>query len=458
MGRSQFALFGIPVRIDPMFVFGIIILASFAGTGRLALFTGVSLALFTLIHELGHALTARRFGCRNVGISLSFLVGYASYSADTPLSRGRRMLIGLMGPLVQLVTASAVLAVLDNRMRATTSYDSQNVLLDLWGAVLWGGVVLALLNLLPLWPLDGGNLAAGVLEAIRRRDSSRAMARFTLAACGLFVVVAIASRNGTWSWMTTSRLQFDRAQIPQGVGPALLSALKGVPWIVSDAWFILLFCGLGAWRTLAAAGAPGTGSRWIKAAPASAQVVDGRRAADPRAVEAERQGWRTAVPGPFPEPWGPSPWLRAYLRAVHGDPAQARAELQAVATDGPWVAPEATEPQLAALVPLLPQPLPLGGQRSSLWLLEILSQQADGPTIGTYGNAAYGRFHDVEALYLVAAGFTRLGHHDDAMGWLRRAVSEQPEPARIGTGKEFRSLHDRLDFQQLLVTARAAGR
>jgi hypothetical protein len=113
---------------------------------------------------------------------------------------------------------------------------------------------------------------------------------------------------------------------------------------------------------------------------------------------------------------------------------------------------------LDPLIPLLPQPLPVGDHRASFWLMEILSQRADGQTIGTYGNALYGHFQDVEALYLVAAGFTRLGHHDEAMGWLRRAVSEQPEPQRIGTGKEFRSLHDRLDFQQLLVAARSAGR
>jgi hypothetical protein len=187
-------------------------------------------------------------------------------------------------------------------------------------------------------------------------------------------------------------------------------------------------------------------------------VVDSRRQADHRAVEAERQGWRTAVPGHFPEPWVPSPWLRAYLRLTHGDTDLARQELRSVAIDGPWVAPFASEPELDPLMALLPSPLPVGDHRSSLWLMEILSQHADGPTIGSYGNALYARFQDVEALYLVAAGFTRLGHHDEAMGWLHRAVSERPEPQRIGTGKEFRSLHDRLDFQQLLVAARTAVR
>ncbi|MCU1344047.1 MAG: peptidase family protein [Acidimicrobiia bacterium] len=458
MGRGQFVLFGIPVRIDPMFIIGIFILASFAGSGRVALFTGVSLALFTLIHELGHALTARLFGCRNVEISLSFLVGYASYSADQPLSRGRRMLISLMGPLVQLTTAAIVLLVLYNRWPTTLTrgnLSDAQLTFDLWGAVIWGGVLLALLNLIPLWPLDGGHLAAGLLEKVVGRRAMQVMAQFTLLACVTFVVVGLAARAGDWGWLNSSHLQYGDAHTPQGLGSALWSTLRGLPYVMSDAWFILLFCGFGAWRTLKAiGGAP----QWIKAEPATPVPVDGRRAADPRAVEAERQGWRTAVPGHFPEPWGPSPWLRAHLRLVHGDAAKATQELRSAATDGQWVAPDAFEPQLAPLVALLPRPLPMGDRRSSLWLMEILSQHGEGPDIGAYGNALYARFQEVEPLYLVAAGFARLGHHDEAMGWLQRAVSEQPEPQRIGTGKEFRSLHDRLDFQQLLVAARTAGR
>ena len=48
-----------------------------------------SIAGFTLLHELGHAVAARRAGA-TAEISLDFLAGYASYTSQQPLSRRSR--------------------------------------------------------------------------------------------------------------------------------------------------------------------------------------------------------------------------------------------------------------------------------------------------------------------------------------------------------------------------------
>ena len=45
-------------------------------------------------HELAHALVARRFGA-TVTISLNFLVGWASYGSDKPLTRRQRNLMAV---------------------------------------------------------------------------------------------------------------------------------------------------------------------------------------------------------------------------------------------------------------------------------------------------------------------------------------------------------------------------
>ena len=70
-----------------------------------------AVAAFTLVHELGHALAARRFGAESA-ISLSFLVGWASYRPTRRLRRSERIAITAAGPIVQIVLGSAVLLAL----------------------------------------------------------------------------------------------------------------------------------------------------------------------------------------------------------------------------------------------------------------------------------------------------------------------------------------------------------
>ena len=43
---------------------------------------------------------------------------------------------------------------------------------DLWQGAVWAGIVIGLLNLLPLWPLDGGHILLALLQAVRRRAIS----------------------------------------------------------------------------------------------------------------------------------------------------------------------------------------------------------------------------------------------------------------------------------------------
>ncbi|MSY11870.1 MAG: hypothetical protein F2673_01930, partial [Actinobacteria bacterium] len=98
----RFTVLGIPVTVDFFFVIGLVMIWSWAGGNRAGLFAAVLVGVFTLIHELGHALTARRFGARSA-ITLNLLVGWATYAAPRPLTRRQRNLIGLAGPLTQIV-------------------------------------------------------------------------------------------------------------------------------------------------------------------------------------------------------------------------------------------------------------------------------------------------------------------------------------------------------------------
>ena len=76
MEGARFQLFGFPVTIRPGFVVIIAVIAFLYG-GALGPWLAGSLAVFTLIHELGHAWMARRFGA-TAAIALDLLYGYAS--------------------------------------------------------------------------------------------------------------------------------------------------------------------------------------------------------------------------------------------------------------------------------------------------------------------------------------------------------------------------------------------
>lgn len=110
-----FNLFGIPVRAAPS-LFALLFLVV-AGVKEPVTGLGVGLALFAslLLHEFGHVLAARAFGCRAGDITLSLLGGRATLSGP-PLKPGQEALTALAGPLVSLALAAAGLLLPDAHM------------------------------------------------------------------------------------------------------------------------------------------------------------------------------------------------------------------------------------------------------------------------------------------------------------------------------------------------------
>ncbi len=452
----QFRALGIPVTVDGWFLLGMFFIYSWSGGGRAGIFAAVAIAVFTLIHELGHALTARHYGC-TVEIRLNLLMGWASFSSVRPLSRTQRVVISVAGPLAGLVSGFAVLGVIHAFAVRVTTDGPFLLLLDLWRGVVWAAVVISLLNLLPLWPLDGGHIVQKLLErGLGEKRSLRVMAVSSLVLCATFVLLSLAS-SGNTGRLAGWRLDSER-ELYRSFGRPYVSGLwhliAAFPGILLAGLFLLpIFCAVSSFQLLKAVNAAGPG--WIG-------VTDpepvGRRDVpryDPAALAAEREGWTTGVTGSFPRGWGPSPWLRAMSHLRANDPAGARLVLADVVTSGGhWIPPEPRQPELRWLVPLLPQPLPVGDRKRSLDLLSVLGAQGDAHAVGTYAGALYAQDPDAEVLYRAAAGLAQAGHPDTAMAWLQRAATEGPDADRLARDVGLAPLHGRLDFQQLLVWAR----
>ena len=179
MTRSRLGLgkvCGIPVRIDAswlvIFVWVAWSLAAsyFPGmypswstelTWLMALVTGLLFFASVLLHELGHALIARSQGIPVKDITL-FLFGGVSNIADEPGTPREELLMAAAGPLVSLVL-SALLGALRLLLR-NGSQPLAALTLFLAGA----NLSLALFNLIPGFPLDGGRVLRAVLWGARQ--------------------------------------------------------------------------------------------------------------------------------------------------------------------------------------------------------------------------------------------------------------------------------------------------
>ncbi len=444
---ARFRIFGIPVQVDPWFVLGLLFIYSYSGGHRVGAFATIAIGVFTLVHELGHALVARYYGCE-VSIRLNLFVGWASYSSAQPLSRRQQVVISLFGPLSQLGGALAAMGVVHQLFGRGTI--DRAVLFDLWQGLSWAGVVIALLNLLPLWPLDGGHVVRHILGIwLSDRRALRAVLYLSLAGLAVLVVVGVLAQNG--GFLADQRVAAPRRAAFALFRPSLISALwaqiAAFPaYLLTIPWFLILFSGL---LTLQALNQLST--RPVAQAPGDASFVDAS------VVTAEARGWVEHRVPQLPAGWSASPWLLAHVALRAGDTRGADAALAQVTTGGRrWVLPDPGRAEIEELVARVPRPLPIGETGPSLMLARVLGAHGDPVELLHYCAALYERSGVVEALLVAAGALVRRGFPDDAMRWLERAMHEQPDLGRLATDPAFLSLHQRDDFRRLVEHVRLA--
>ncbi len=120
-----------------------------------------SLLLFVsvLLHELAHAFVARRRGLEVAGITLFIFGGVATLKGE-PREAGDEFAIAVVGPLASLAIAAACLLL---RAAFGLAYDPIEATLTYLAEV---NLMLALFNLLPGFPLDGGRVFRAIVWQI----------------------------------------------------------------------------------------------------------------------------------------------------------------------------------------------------------------------------------------------------------------------------------------------------
>ena len=452
-------VFGIPVTVDPWFLLGLFLFYSISGGGRAGLFTALAIGVFVLVHELGHAVVAQRFGAV-AEIRLGLLIGWASYSHPRGLSRLQRNVISFAGPATQFVVAvltlwAARLWLLPDSTGGVVSqaeFDQLTAKLNLYHdvfiAIAWAGLTLALLNLLPLWPLDGGHIVATVIERWFGPRGIRVFLLWSVGASAAMLFIGFGGSVGTSidRWRADQWSRAFTAPLPEAVGH-LTIALPAAA--LTSAVFIAFFCGLSSFQALQALRSAGG---------TTTKATEVRQQYDEQAARvvrtAERHGWEGTIEE-FPRGWSPSPWLEAHVARIAGASADQIAHLlDRLASDAPrWALDRMERPEIGELLPLVPPAAALSPRA-----LEARLYHGSAEDLVNAALAAYHGRPTAEPYYLVAEGYARRGLGDDAMSWLRSAVERSPDPRRMSTSPHLYPLHGRSDFQQLLGNAERAVR
>jgi len=153
-------LAGIDVFLHPTFL----LLLAFVGMrqGGIGSILLVS-AVFgcVLLHELGHALMARRFGIETEDITL-YPIGGVARLRRMPRAPGAELLIALAGPAVNVLIVMGLVAIRSlGLVGSPWSPDSLGFFAEELIAI---NLVLALFNMIPAFPMDGGRVLRALLS------------------------------------------------------------------------------------------------------------------------------------------------------------------------------------------------------------------------------------------------------------------------------------------------------
>ncbi len=215
-----FRLFDIPVKVHPTFLVIALVLGwinELTDWRLMVAWVGI-VFVSVLIHEFGHALTARSFGAV-VEVELNGLGGLTRWGVPQgDLPPGRRAVVSAAGSVAGFILGGAVFAVWHFWGPFGNPIVDRALPLLIYVNFFWG-----ILNWLPIRPLDGGHLLISLLAKLFPRNAERvakvvfavtsAIALILAIQLGLFFLAILAG------WMLLAELMPapDRTSAPRGL-------------------------------------------------------------------------------------------------------------------------------------------------------------------------------------------------------------------------------------------------
>lgn len=205
----NFRLGDVPVRVNPWFWLTALVLGLVGndqgGIHVLTYLLSWVLVLFVsiLVHEMGHIQMGRYYGSDGY-IVLTGFVGLAVGSNDLP-ERRQRIAVSLAGPGAGFLFAGVIVLVL-LLFNVDLALHYLALLVGIWHPVdslpyhlvdhniyrlLWFNLLWGLVNLLPIWPLDGGMVSREICQKYRDREGTRLSLRISLVVSAALAVVTL---------------------------------------------------------------------------------------------------------------------------------------------------------------------------------------------------------------------------------------------------------------------------
>jgi len=233
----RFTLFGIPVRVHPLFWLLTALLGASSGSLIALLIWIPAVFVSILVHEVGHALTMRRFGqvpqiVLHIGGGLTSAEPFwwGNRPVVVPLTPGQEVLISLAGPAAGFGLAASVTGI------AAAAGGSVGVTLLLGilplpvvgfsvslgiaaliaNTFLWVNVFWGLINLIPVFPLDGGNIARTLLVRSDPWNGARKALRISVIAGAVVAAVGLIFLASPFLALLFGFLAFQSYQLLQG--------------------------------------------------------------------------------------------------------------------------------------------------------------------------------------------------------------------------------------------------
>ncbi len=148
--NPHIVVFGFPVFFRISFMIGAA-LATFIWR-EFGVLIAATLAVSILVHELGHSLAFRRYGTES-HIVIHLFGGYSSPDTPQRLSHREWVITSLAGPGAAFVLLGAPAWLVLNFGPWLDAYPFTIATVLIYFNIFWGAI-----NLLPLWPLDGGRV------------------------------------------------------------------------------------------------------------------------------------------------------------------------------------------------------------------------------------------------------------------------------------------------------------
>lgn len=202
----RFKILGVPARVHPLFwLVAVFIGWNLRDTLSILLWVAV-LFVSILVHEMGHAQCARQFG-HSPRILLYGFGGLAIYQPESKEPTLQRAAVLICGPLAGFVLAAALIA-----LQTSTGLFNTGYLQFLYGQLLWINIGWGLLNLLPVWPLDGGQLAYTLIDGLTSFQAAKVIRILSVSTAALLSVLAFTAQQpylalffAYFAWMNWER-------------------------------------------------------------------------------------------------------------------------------------------------------------------------------------------------------------------------------------------------------------